>query len=98
MIDLNITGERTLQNGARLKHHDGPTVTSSQHGRTFCELTCPYCEANCETTLWALAGSGKRCPDCFAWIGWTYAMRPTVKDLKRLTKADLRRLAWEALT
>lgn len=42
-----------------------------QHGKTTCEIICPFCEWRVIAFVWSLSGSGKKCPRCGALHGST---------------------------
>ena len=38
------------------------TAAVSVFGRSYCYITCPYCNAEVKAYIWSLCGGGKRCP------------------------------------
>jgi hypothetical protein len=47
------------------KQHER-SATVSAFGRSYCCITCPFCDTEVRAFIWSLAGSGKRCPGCKA--------------------------------
>lgn len=42
------------------------TESVRQHGRSYCFITCPFCNTEAKAFIWSLCGGGKRCPKCEA--------------------------------
>ncbi len=45
------------------------TSTFSAVGRSYCYITCPFCNTEVKAYIWSLSGCGKRCPGCGALHG-----------------------------
>jgi hypothetical protein len=45
-----------------LRDHERSGVHLASRGRSYCYITCPFCNAEVKAYVWSLAGGGKRCP------------------------------------
>lgn len=62
---LSAAGESPASfNPDNRKHYS--FLISTEHGRSQCKITCPFCGCKIIAYLWSLAGSGKLCPTCKA--------------------------------
>jgi hypothetical protein len=51
-------------NNEQRPHERSATIPA--FGRSYCYITCPFCNTEAKTFIWSLAGGGKRCPGCKA--------------------------------
>lgn len=59
------------------------TGTTSQFGRSYFYITCPYCSTEVKAYIWSLAGGGKRCPGCKAMhTNYGVTIAPKTKEAK----------------
>jgi hypothetical protein len=47
------------------REHERTDTISVANGRSYCYITCPFCEAEVKAYIWSLSGGRKRC-DCGA--------------------------------
>lgn len=68
------------KNGVQYSHTANFSMPS---GRTYCYITCPFCQAQVKAFIWSLCGGGKKC-DCGAkhgGFGLTY--KPIIEPKKK---------------
>lgn len=55
--------------GYRIDEGFGWCQTTSQHGKSMGEVSCPCCGEVNDIYLWSFRGSGKRCENCNVMLG-----------------------------
>ena len=52
--------EERIKNGHKIRDYKR-TGKYSQFGRSYCYITCPFCNEEVKAYIWSLAGCGKKC-------------------------------------
>jgi hypothetical protein len=47
--------------GCDRRQHERSPSRALANGRSYCYITCPYCDEKVQAAIWSLAGGGKRC-------------------------------------
>lgn len=45
---------------------------SRPNGKSYYEMTCPFCNSEIEAQAWSLASVGKKCPECKSKVNIDY--------------------------
>lgn len=57
----------------------------SEHGKSRCDIKCPFCNWVVTAYVWSLSGSGKKCPSCNAKHAQGVSYK-TIGDGRRINK------------
>lgn len=70
---------KQLPNGntRETREHSRTARVSVQNGRSYCYVTCPFCDQVTRAYIWSLSGGGKKCQCGALHCGWGMSFKET---------------------